>query len=432
LATKAEEKGVEIYPGFAVSEVLYNKNGKICGAKTIDTGVDHHGKQLDNFQPGTRIEAKITIFAEGSRGSLTKTIVNKFNLQKEKNPQVYSLGCKEIWSVPKDNIAEGAIYHTMGYPAKLFEFGGGFIYGLSNNRVAVGLVLGLDYEDPTFDIHTAFQAWKTHPKVAKILAGGKLLQYGAKTLPEGGWYSLPKLYTDNALIVGDSAGFILMPALKGADLAIRSGMLAAETAMEAFLKNDFSEITLKEYETKINASSIYKEMYPKRNFRQALARGTVRGGVRYATQLLFGGNWIRRMLPVENDAEVTKTTAAYRKKSFKKRFKDKLEFDKILTFDKVTDVYFSGTRHDEEQVCHLQINNLSSFQKINIEEYDAPCQHFCPAEVYEIHSNREGQKELRIHAENCLHCKTCDIKEPIDGITWKTPNGGNGPEYGGM
>ena len=432
LSTKAEEKGVEVYPGFAVSEVLYNKDGKICGAKTIDTGVDHQGKALENFQPGTHIEANITIFAEGARGSLTKTIVHKFNLQKDKNPQVYSLGCKEVWNVPASNIAEGEIYHTMGYPTKLFEFGGGFIYGLSNNKIVVGLVLGLDYEDPTFDIHAAFQAWKTHPKIAKMLSGGKLLQYGAKTLPEGGWFSLPKLYTDNALIVGDSAGFILMPALKGVDLAIHSGMLAAETAIEAFVKNDFSENVLKEYETKINTSSIYKEMYPKRNFRQALARGTIRGGIRYAAQLISDGAYIRKKLPVESDADVTKKVANYRKKSFKKRFKNKLDFDKTLTFDKVTDVYFSGTHHDEEQVCHLHINNLSSYQKINIVEYDAPCQHFCPADVYELHLNRKGEKELRIHAENCLHCKTCDIKEPVDGITWKTPNGENGPEYHSM
>ena len=432
LATKAEEKGVEIYAGFAVSELLYDENGKVCGAKTIDTGVNHHGKALENFQAGTRIEAKITVFAEGTRGSLTKTLINKFNLQKDKNPQVYSLGCKEIWSVPEGNIAAGEVYHTMGYPMNLREFGGGFIYGLSNNRVAVGQVIGLDNADPTFDIHAAFQVWKTHPKVAKILAGGKLLEYGAKTLPEGGWYSLPKLYTDNALIVGDSAGFLVMPALKGVHLAIRSGMLAAETAAEAFAKNDFSENTLKEYETKINASKIYKEMYSKRNFRQAFAKGIIKGGMHYGTQILTCGTGICGKLSAENDAEVTKTIADFRKKPFKTRFASKLEFDKTLTFDKVTDVYFSGAQHDEEQICHLKINNLDTYNNVNIKEYDAPCQYFCPAEVYELHTDREGHKELRIHAENCVHCKTCDIKEPVDGITWTTPNGGNGPDYQNM
>jgi len=429
LATKAEEKGVEIYPGFAVSEALYDAQGKICGAKTIDTGVDHQGKSLENFQPGTHIEAKLTVFAEGTRGSLAKTVIRKFDLQKDKNPEVYSLGCKEIWSVPEGNIAPGEVYHTMGYPLNLHEFGGGFIYGLNNNCVAVGLVVGLDYADPTFDIHAAFQIWKTHPKIAKILKDGKLIEFGAKTLPEGGYYSLPQCYTDNALIVGDSAGFLLMPALKGVHLAIRSGMLAAETAVEAFSKNDFSEKTLREYETKIRHSNIYKEMYPVRNFRQAFARGMITGGFLYGTQMITGGAGFCGKLTVHTDAEATQTVAKFSGTPFKKRFAGQLEFDKILTFDKVTDVFYSGAQHDEEQVCHLHVNNTASYKTINIEQYDAPCQHFCPAEVYEVHTGRDGQKELRIHGENCVHCKTCDIKEPGDGITWTTPNGGNGPDY---
>ncbi|MDR1683557.1 MAG: electron transfer flavoprotein-ubiquinone oxidoreductase [Candidatus Symbiothrix sp.] len=431
LAAKAEEKGVEIYPGFAVSEMLYDENGKICGAKTIDTGVDHHGKPLENFQAGTKIEAKITILAEGTRGSLTKTVIEKFDLQKGKNPQVYSLGCKEIWSVPEGNIAAGEIYHTMGYPLNLQEFGGGFIYGLNNNRVAVGLVVGLDYADPAFDVHAAFQVWKTHPKIAKILQGGKLLEYGAKTLPEGGWYSLPKVYVDHALIVGDSAGFLLMPALKGVDLAIGSGMLAAETAAEAFVKNDFSEKTLSVYEEKINRSGIYKEMYPARNFRQAFAKGMIKGGMMYVTQFITGGAGFCGKVGVHTDAEATKTLSGFKGKPFKKRFGEKLDFDKVLTFDKATDVYYSGAQHDEEQVCHLRVSDPVTYRR-NIELYDAPCQYFCPAEVYEIHTNRDGHKELRIHGENCVHCKTCDIKEPGDAITWTVPNGGNGPDYQNM
>ena len=432
LATKAEEKGVEIYSGFAVSEVLYDEQGKICGAKTIDTGVDHHGKPLANFQQGTRIEAKITVFAEGTRGSLTKTVINKFDLQKDKNPQIYSLGCKEVWSIPEGNISAGETYHTMGYPSNLHEFGGGFIYGLSNNRVAVGLVIGLDYADPTFDIQAAFQVWKTHPKVAKILSGGKLVEFGAKTLPEGGYYSLPKYYLDHALIVGDSAGFLVMPALKGVHLAIRSGMLAAETALSAFLQNDFSEKTLKEYEARVNVSNIYKEMYPVRNFRQVFAKGLIPGGFMYGTQLITGGAGFCGKVGVHADADTTKKVADFSRKPFKKRFAEKLEFDKILTFDKVTDVFYSGAHHDEEQVCHLRVNNPADYNSVNIAQYDAPCQYFCPAEVYEVHTDREGHKELRIHGENCVHCKTCDIKEPGDGITWTTPNGGNGPDYQNM
>jgi len=432
LAAKAEEKGVEIYPGFAVSEVLYDEQGKIRGAKTIDTGVDHHGNPLDNFQPGTEIEAKITVFAEGTRGSLVKTVIDKFDLQKDRNPEVYSLGCKEIWSVPEGNIAPGEIYHTMGYPLNLHEFGGGFIYGLKDNKVAIGLVIGLDTADPTFDTHAAFQVWKTHPAVAKILKGGKLLEYGAKSLPEGGYYSIPKLYVDNALIVGDSAGFLIMPALKGIHLAIRSGMSAAETALLAFTNDDFSENTLKEYETKINNSNIHKEMYPVRNFRQAFAKGMITGVCMFGTQLITYGAGLVGKVDVHTDADATKKLKDFSGELFKKRFAGKLDFDKTLTFDKVTDIFYSGAHHDEEQVVHLHVNNPETFYPVNIEQYDAPCQYFCPAEVYEIHTDRNGHRELRIHSENCVHCKTCDIKEPGEGITWTVPNGGNGPEYQNM
>ncbi|MDR1654126.1 MAG: electron transfer flavoprotein-ubiquinone oxidoreductase [Prevotellaceae bacterium] len=429
LAARAEEMGVEIYPGFAVSEVLYDAQGNVCGAKTIDTGIDHHGKQQDNYQAGTSVEAKLTIFAEGTRGSLAKTVIDKFGLQNGKNPQIYSLGCKEIWSVPEGTIAAGEVYHTMGYPLNLHEFGGGFIYGLTNSRVAVGLVAGLDYADPTFDMHAAFQVWKTHPAVAKFLKGGKLLEYGAKTLPEGGYYSQPKYYLNNALIVGDSAGFLTMPALKGVHLAIRSGMLAAETALEAFVNADFSENTLKLFEEKVNASNIYREMYPVRNFRQSFAGGMVPGVVLFGAQLVTCGAGICGKMGVHTDAEATKKLNDFSGKPFKDRFAGKLDFDKELTFDKVTDIYYSGTTHDEMQLCHLRVNNPETFETVNIAQYGAPCQYFCPAEVYEIHTDRNGHKELRIHGENCVHCKTCDIKAVGDGITWLTPNGGNGPDY---
>ncbi|MDR2970587.1 MAG: electron transfer flavoprotein-ubiquinone oxidoreductase [Bacteroidales bacterium] len=429
LASVAEEKGVEIYTGFAVNELLYNAEGKICGAKTIDTGINHHGEKMENFQPGTSIEAKLTIFAEGTRGSLAKNIINKFDLQKGKNPQIYSLGCKEIWEVPAANIKAGEVYHTMGYPFNLHEFGGGFIYGLSNNRAAVGLVVGLDYTDPTFDVFSVFQVWKTHPAVAKILKGGKMLKFGAKSLPEGGYYSLPKLHVDNALIVGDSAGFVSMPALKGIHLAIKSGMLAAETALSAFSSHDFSENTLQIYDEKIKRSTIHKELFPVRNFRQAFAKGLIQGAFHFGAQFISGGAGFFGKLKVHSDADATKKVNNYHGKCFKERFKNQLEFDKELTFDKMTALFCSGTHHDENQICHLKINNPDTFETVNIEEYDAPCQYFCPAEVYEIHTERDGKKKLRIHFENCIHCKTCDIKEVADGITWNVPNGDNGPEY---
>jgi len=431
LAKIAEEKGVEIYPGFSVNEILY-KDGKVCGAKTIDTGVDHHGEPQENFQPGTSIEAKLTIFAEGTRGSLAKMLIKKFDLEKDKNVQVYSLGVKELWSVPEGNIKPGEVYHTMGYPLNLKEFGGGFVYGLKDNRVAVGLVVGLDYEDPTFDTHDAFQIWKTHPFISKFLKGGKLVEYGAKTLPEGGYYSIPKLYTDNAMIVGDSAGLVTMPALKGVHLAVTSGMLAAKTAAQALLNDDFSENMLSQYEASIKDSVIYRDMYPVRNFRQAFARGLIQGAILFGTQLITGGAGFLGRMKSHLDSQTTKKLSEMKVPLFKERFKGKLEVDKVLTFDKATDVFYSGVNHDEHQVVHVRVNNPATYQTINIQEYGAPSQFFCSSEVYELHTDKNGHQELRIHAENCMHCKTCDIKSPGDGITWSVPNGGNGPEFQNM
>ena len=431
LAVKAAEKGVEIYTGFAVDEILY-KDGKVIGAKTKDTGLDHHGNQMDNFQEGTRIHAKITIFAEGTRGSLTKMLIKKFNLNKDKNEQVYSLGCKEIWSVPQGNIEAGQIYHTMGYPLDNDEFGGGFIYGLKDNKVAVGLVVGLDYKDPSFDVHDAMQVWKTTSLVSRILKGGKLLEYGAKTLPEGGYYALPKLYVDNALIVGDSAGFVTMPALKGVHLAIKSGMLAAQTTANALSNNDTSEKSLQQYEVLMKNSFIYKEMYAVRNVRHGFAKGLIIGALHFGTQLITGGAGFFGRLRTQADFQTTLKSNELKKKPFKERFKGKLEFDKVLTFDKATDIFYSGVHHDEQQVVHLQINDPKKFNAVNIEQYGAPEQFFCSSEVYELHVNKAGQKELRIHAENCMHCKTCDIKSPEEGIIWIVPNGGNGPEFQNM
>jgi len=281
-------------------------------------------------------------------------------------------------------------------------------------------------------VHDAFQAWKTNPFISKFLKGGKLVEYGAKTLPEGGYYSIPKLYTDNALIVGDSAGLVTMPALKGIHLAVTSGMLAAKTAAEALSKNDFSEKTLSQYESLMKDSLIYKEMYPVRNFRQAFSKGLLVGGLNFGTLLVTGGAGFFGRLKSHLDKDATKTLSEFKGKPFKDRFKGKLDFDKVLTFDKVTDVFFSGVNHDEEQVPHVKINNPESFDAINIKQYGAPCQFFCSSEVYELHTDKNGHQELRIHAENCMHCKTCDIKTPGDGITWSVPNGGNGPDFQNM
>jgi len=432
LAKVAQDKGVDIYTGFAVEDIVY-ENGKVVGVKTKDTGLDKEGNKQKNYQPGTIVKADITVFAEGTRGNLAKKLINRFDLDEGKNPQIYSLGVKELWSVPEGNIEAGAVYHTFGYPLKdKSEFGGGFIYGLSDNRVALGLVVGLDYQDPSFDIHGAMQVWKTHPFVSHFLEGGKILEYGAKTLPEGGWNSIPKYYGDNFMIVGDSAGFLSTPRLKGVHLAVRSGICAGKTASKALIEGDTSEKVLSNYESLVNSSSIYKELYPTRNMRAVMQDGMVVGGLKMGVQLLTGGACL--FVPkVEADMDTTKKVSEFKGVPFKERFKDKLEFDKKLTFDKVTDVYYSKAMHDEHQPPHLIINNPEEFQKSNIEEYGLSEEAFCPAEVYELHIDRKtGAKSLRLHAENCVHCKTCDIKSPNGGITWTTPYGGDGPDYNYM
>ncbi|MDR1543629.1 MAG: electron transfer flavoprotein-ubiquinone oxidoreductase [Prevotellaceae bacterium] len=425
LAAKAAEKGVQIYSGFAMSEILYNEKGDVCGAKCIDTGLNHKGERLENFVEGTSVEAKLTIFAEGTRGSLAKKLIAKFDLQKNKNPQVYSLGVKEVFSVPENTIKAGEVYHTMGFPAANWSvFGGGFIYGLSNNRVALGLVLGLEAADPTFDTFRAFQVWKTHPFVAKFIKDGKIIEAGAKTLPEGGFYSQPTYYTDGALLVGDSAGFLAIPALKGVHLGIYSGIESAKTALKAFETNDFSAKTLEIYADFVKKSPIYKEMHPVRNFRAGFGKGMLAGMFNFGSQIVTGGAGFFGKLKTEPDNEETKTLAKAKKPLFKDKYGNFAQ-----QFDKVTDVFYAGVNHDEEQVPHLQINNPEIYQEINIAKYGAPCQYYCPAEVYELHTDKNGHRELRIHYENCFHCKTCDIKEPANGITWNTPNGGNGPDY---
>ncbi len=433
LATLAEERGVEIYTGFSVDSVIYDNNNKVIGVKTKDTGVDHHGVKQKNFQEGTSVEAAVTIFAEGTRGSCVKTVIDKLYLDAGKNPQIYSLGVKEIWKVPEGRVEAGSVKHTFGYPLKdKQEFGGGFIYGLTGNRVAIGLVVGLDYGDPSFDVHAAMQIWKTHPYVSKILEGGSVIEAGAKTLPEGGWNSVPRYYADNMLIVGDSAGFLSTPRLKGVHLAVESGICAATATAEALVKNDTSKDSLSKYEELINSSFIYKELFPTRNMRAVMQNGMVVGGLKMGIQLVTGGACL--MVPkTEDDSVTTKKIREFSAQSFQSRFASKLEYDKKLTFDKVTTVYYSKAMHDEVQVPHLVVKNPEQFNSSNINEYGLAEASMCPAEVYELHTDKKsGEKSLRMHAENCVHCKTCDIKSPNSGIIWTTPYGGDGPQYNMM
>jgi electron-transferring-flavoprotein dehydrogenase len=430
LAEIAEKKGVQVYPGFSVSEMLY-ENGRIVGAKTIDTGVDKHGHPMDNFQAGDEIRAKITILAEGPRGSLTKQLFRKLKLDEQSNPQVFSTGVKELWDLPEGTFEAGRIMHTLGFPFEFNHFGGGFVYGLNGRQVVVGIAAGLDYTDPTFDSHAALQVYKKHPFIAKILAKGKLLRYGAKTIPEGGLYSLPKLYHDGVMIAGDSAGFLSMPSLKGVHLAIESGMLAAKTALEALKKNDFSAKQLSLYEELFKKSAAYKTLSRTRNFRAGFGHGMILGAFFFATQILTGGRGITpsgKMKTHEDAACYKKLTSV--KTPFCKKFAKELAFDKQLTLDKVTDVFFSGSKHDEEQPCHLHVLDFNLCRDVCIPKYGGPCQQFCPAEVYEIVTDpKTGKKDLHLHPANCVHCKTCDIKDPFGNIEWAVPYGGDGPEY---
>jgi electron-transferring-flavoprotein dehydrogenase len=430
LATVAEGLGVEIYTGFAVTQPIYEE-GKIVGIETGETGVDRHGVRQKNYQPPTTVKAAITILAEGSRGSVTRQVIDRLGLE-GRHPQIYSLGVKELWSLPRGRIAPGSVHHTFGYPLKSGEeFGGGFIYGLSGDRVALGLVVGLDFSDPTFDIHAAMQIWKNHPEVSRWIEGGTILEAGAKTLPEGGWYSLPRYYDDNLLIVGDGAGFLSSARLKGVHLAVKSGILAAHTAVGALQQGDTSREALSRYEKQVNASCIYDELYPTRNMRSVMGQGVVRGGLKTALQLITWGACLSAP-PVEADREMTQTPSAYTGVPFAGRFDLERIQESALSFDKVTTVFQSNTLHDEIQPIHLHINDPEQFQRSNVEAYGLAEAAFCPGDVYESHTGQDGSRSFRLHPENCLHCKTCDIKSPGGGITWRPPYGGDGPDYHAM
>ncbi len=431
LAKVAEKKGVEIYTGFAVDKLLYDKK-RIAGVKLKDTGLSRDGKRLKNYQEGTLVRAKIVVFAEGSRGNLTKKLIDRFDLDEGKNPQIYSLGIKELWSVPDRNIDRGVIYHTFGYPLEdRVEFGGGFIYGISNSRVAIGLSVGLDYENPKLDIHALMQVWKTHPFVSKFLEGGELIEYGAKTIPEGGWNSIPKIYGENFLIVGDGAGFLSTLKFKGVHLAVESGICAGKSIANALILDDISEDSLSYYKKLVDSSNIYKELYPTRNSRAVMRDGVLLGGLKVGIQLLTNGSCFT-VPETERDNSRTKKLRDCKQSSMRVRFGDRLDFDKRLTFNKADSILHSNIKYDEEQPPHLIINNKEEFQKSNIKQFELSEESFCPAGVYKLHIDINSRKSLRIEPEKCIHCKSCDIKSPNGGITWTPPYGADGPNYNYM
>ena len=421
-----EQKGVNVFTQFAGQELLYDKNG-IAGVFTGDKGVDKNGKPKDNFTPGYELRAKVTVLAEGPRGSLTKDLVSRLKLD-GLNPQIYGLGIKELWDVQPGRIDTGYVAHTLGWPLSTEIYGGGWIYGLRDNRVSLGMVVALEYRNPLFDPHEAFQKFKTHPFVRRILEGGKLVRYGAKTVPYGGWYSMPRSYVDGGLIVGDSASLLNSQRLKGIHTAIKSGMLAAETIYEALCAGDTSAKTLAAYPEKIEKSWLKQELWAVRNFHQAFHGGLWKGLVHAGLQFVTGGRGlIDPMLSKPGYQEYDQLNRERVPVDQSTRFKG----DGKLTFDRLTDVYHSGTRHDEDQPCHLHVLDPSICSDRCVREYGNPCQYFCPAAVYEIVTERDAPR-LKINFTNCVHCKTCDIADPYQIINWVPPEGGGGPNYEGM
>jgi len=422
LGEKVEAAGVNVFKEFGGAQLIYERDG-IGGVITEDKGVDKNGKPKDNYQPGYELRAKVTVLAEGTRGSLTKELVTKKKLDNI-NPQSYGIGIKELWEVQPGKIKPGYVAHTLGFPVPSGMYGGGWIYGLANNRVSIGLVVALEYADPRFDPHATFQKWKTNPFVAKLLESGKLVRYGAKSLPYGGWYAMPRNYFDGGLIVGDSGSFLDSQRLKGIHMAMKSGMLAAETAFEALKAGDTSAKKLSVYQTKVENSYIKKELWKVRNFHQGFAHGQFRGFINTAFQQITGGRGLIDPMRAHAGHE------AYKKidgAAAEPRFAG----DGKLTFDRLTDVYHSGTRHEEDQPCHLHVADLNICATKCVEEYGNPCQYFCPAAVYEMVKEGAGQK-LKINFANCVHCKTCDIADPYQIINWVVPEGGGGPNYEGM
>jgi len=430
-----EAAGVNVFKEFGGADLVY-KNSAVAGVITEDKGLDKNGKPKDNYTPGYELRAKVTVLAEGTRGSLTKKLVAEKKLDNI-NPQSYGIGIKELWDVQPGRIEPGYVAHTLGWPVSTDMYGGGWIYGLVNNRVSIGLVLALEYADPQFDPHAAFQKWKTHPFVKKLLDGGKLVRYGAKSLPYGGWYAMPRNTADGVLIIGDSGSFLDSQRLKGIHLAMKSGMLAAETIFEALKTGDASAKTLGGFQSGVEQSYIRDEMWKVRNFHQSFQHGMFRGFFHTAFQQITGGRGLVDPMRAEAGYKhYKKIRAAKSSQDDEERFKG----DGKLTFDRLTDVYHSGTRHEEDQPCHLHVLDTNICITRCVEEYGNPCQYFCPAAVYEIarevdRSAVTGETErlrLKINFANCVHCKTCDIADPYQIIDWVVPEGGGGPNYEGM
>jgi electron-transferring-flavoprotein dehydrogenase len=435
LAEQAEATGVDFFTGFAGQDVLA-EGRRVIGVRTGDRGIGRSGEHKSGFEPGVDINARVTIFCDGVRGNLTKELLRRFQLGRGRQPEQFAVGLKELWEVPPERLEPGSVIHSLGYPLRHDEFGGGFIYALPQGRLSLGLVVGLDYKDPLFDPHMAFNRFKQHPFVAGLLSGGQMVRYGAKALPEGGWNAIPQPYMDGALIAGDAGGFLNSMRLKGIHLAMRTGMLAAESAFEAIRAGDTSEASLSRYQQKIDASAVRAELYPVRNVHQAFGYGLFAGLAFAGLSLATRGRWFEDLHGHAGHERMQTVDSYYGASGPPPRSlgeggsSNPTTVDRRLTFDKVTNVHFSGTAHDEDQPPHLLVHT-EVCSSICGPEYGHPCTRFCPANVYEIVQEPAGPR-LQINASNCVHCKTCDIMDPYAVITWVPPEGGGGPQYNGM
>jgi len=419
----AENLGVEIFPGFAASKLIYDESNQVIGVQTGDMGLDKENNPKDNFEPGINIKGKVTVLSEGCRGHLGKEALKKFNLDKNnKSPQQYGIGFKEIWEISPENHSLGKVSHSVGWPLSNDIYGGSFCYHAENNQIYLGYVIGLDYKNPYLSPYDEFQQFKTHPDVKKLLQGGKRISYGARALIEGGLQSLPQMHMPGALLIGCDAGTLNMPKIKGSHTAMKSGIIAAEVIENHISKNE----DLSSYEDKFKNSWVYKELHQARNVKPSFQWGLIPAMIFTGIdQKLFGGKLPFTLQHKHADHETLIPAKDAKKITYPK-------YDGVFTFDKPSSVYLSGTNHADDQPCHLLLNDKDLSTTYTIEEYDEPAQRYCPAGVYEVEFDEEIQKKvLKINSQNCIHCKTCDIKEPSQNIEWVTPEGGGGPIYSG-
>ena len=422
LATEAENLGVEIFPGFAASKILYSEDNKVIGVQTGDMGIDKDGNNKDSFEPGININAKVTVFAEGCRGHLGKELIKRYNLSEGKSPQQYGIGFKEIWEVDGNQHDEGLVMHTAGWPLDNSTYGGSFCYHAEKKQIFLGYVIGLDYKNPYLSPYDEFQKFKTHPAIKKILTNGKRIAYGARALIEGGLQSLPKMYLPGALLVGCDAGTLNMPKIKGSHTAMKSGIIAGETIVDHLNNSN----PLSDYEKKFNNSWLYKELYEARNVKPSFNWGLVPAIIFTGIdQIIFRGRLPFTLKHKHADHESLQLAKNSKKIEYPK-------YDGVYTFDKTSSVYLTGTNHEADQPIHLHLKDKDLPINYTLGEYDEPSQRYCPAGVYEVDKTDPIVPKFIINAQNCIHCKTCDIKEPSQNITWVVPEGSGGPNYANM